>query len=183
MNTDRSPDRPTFAHLESRPIDPVFHSVYEAGPFTKCVECKESFIEDDLLLPYIIMKVFVHTEVIIELALCWDCRTHMQNELSRESEQSMTRFLADHFHSHESIESCAFCPRMRDTCRSYSIYAFCIGDQMIVSQYPIMICDLCEELMQELMSNQTRGWQDNFMDRHFSGPSLELDPKMYPILI
>ncbi len=183
MSTDQNPERPIFTQLESRPLDPVFHSFYQAGPFTNCIECKERFVAGSSYLPYLIMKTYVHTEVIIEIAICWNCRSQMQSELSQQSEQSIRKFLAEKFRSEAHIESCAVCNRKRDKCRSYSIYAFCNGEEMFVGQYPFMACDQCEEVMQELLSEETRGWQDDFMDRHFSGPSLQIDPKLYPMLI
>ena len=183
MYEDKDPTRPHFVSLESKPLDPIFHSDYEERPFSRCIECDEAFVAEDALLPYSIMKAFVHTETIVELAICWNCQARWRDEISRESKQSISEFLEGRFRPLATIESCALCSRKRENCRAYSVYACCIRQEVVGSKHPFMICDTCEEAMQELLSDETRGWQGDFMDRHFSGPSLEADTPVLPVLV
>jgi len=183
MNGRKGDDIRKLFDVGTRPIDPIFESVYEGGPFRRCLECEGPFFDGGQELFYVIMKVFVHDETIVELAMCEKCRSRMRQEISDKSKEAITRFIAERFRPSATIDSCAICQRRRDTCRSATVYAYCFGSRMIVHDYPLMICDRCEETIQEMMSDETRGWQQDFMDRHFSGPSLEVGPKLSPVLI
>lgn len=65
-------------------IPPIFKSVEFDGPFQKCLICNREFYHDDQT-PYVIEKLFVRAEAIVEMAVCLNCLTEMNGEMSEES--------------------------------------------------------------------------------------------------
>ena len=65
-------------------IPPIFQSVEFDGPFQKCLICNREFYHDDQT-PYVIEKIFVRAEAIVEMAVCLNCLTEMNGEMSEES--------------------------------------------------------------------------------------------------
>ncbi len=65
-------------------IPPIFQSVEFDGPFQKCLICNREFYHDDHS-PYVIEKIFVRAEAIVEMAVCLNCLMEMNGEMSEES--------------------------------------------------------------------------------------------------
>ncbi len=182
---DRSDEdtRVVFMGFEKRPTDPVFHSAYSEEVFKHCTICEKQFAQGAIHRHHVVMKTFVHDETILELAICEQCREAMASEVSTESRQQMDAFARPRMRYRGTIDLCALCDRPRTDCRSWTVYAHCIGADMFVDGFPFMFCDRCENTIQELLSEDTRGWQDDFIDQHFSGPDIALDPTCKPVLI
>lgn len=164
-------------------IDPMFHSAYSKAPFKSCLICDKKFVQGAVRRQYIIMKTFVHNETIVELAVCERCRQAMSKQTSTESRKRITAFFEKHLRLCGSYDKCGICSRNRLECRSYTLYAYCVGQEMVTHSYPFMLCDRCEEEAQELMSAQTRGWQDDFMDKYSCGPDPAVKPERVPLLV
>ena len=57
---------------------------------------------------------------------------------------------------------------------SYSIGGVLLGNEMQFDPYPLCLCGECEEEIQELLSKQTRGTWDDFVETHFEGPPADV---------
>ena len=72
------------------------------------------------------------------------------------------------------IEKCAACQKSRHEMISYSIGGVLLGNEMQFDPYPLCLCGECEEEIQELLSKQTRGTWDDFVETHFEGPPADV---------
>lgn len=72
------------------------------------------------------------------------------------------------------IDKCAACQTPRTQMESYSLGGVLLGMEMLFDPYPLCLCDKCEEEIQELLSKQTRGMWDDFVDTHFEGPPADV---------
>ena len=85
-------------------------------------------------------------------------------------------------------DNCIVCGVHRDDCHRYSLAGVCQAEQLVVQvtplgQTPMMVCEKCEEQMNELISQETRDSWDRFVEEHLDGPpGVELDsPTTFPI--
>lgn len=181
----KEPIRPSVAPLSYnfKPIDPLFHSAYSKRAFEECLICNRPLASGTVQPAYFIMKTFVHDETIVELAVCAPCRTRMAKDISAASTKALSAFFAERLQLSGTIASCAICHQLRGSVRSSTLYAYCLGRDMLVGSYPFMLCDHCEEEAQDLMSEETRGWQNDFIEQYFSGPGSSVDPHRVPLLI
>ena len=200
---DQTPQeyQPTFlAHRVS--IPKLFQSVEKEGLFTECIECGENLL--DTGRQYVIEKVFRGTEPIIELAMCLNCRDRSGECMSAESAQSIQSFFesrvnfsdriyqlllqrgpdADQDSVDDWVDRCMFSGELRSEMREYQVVALCEGKEMIRDFFPIMISGQIMEELSSLLSEQTKGWMDDFIDTNFGMPPEFCEPPgVRPVLI
>jgi hypothetical protein len=155
-------------YLPKIPSD--LHSVYEAGPFTRCNVCEEPLRELGL---YEIQKVYRGKEVIFEVALCHRCGEELVRELSQESLEAMKGFLFANFRPTPEAEHCHFCGFPRGLFANYTVVAACEGSALLLPR--IVMCERCGERLSELLSRKTREVQSDFVRDHFPGVPADLD--------
>ena len=87
------------------------------------------------------------------------------------------------------LDYCLMCGTERKKCHRYSLAGLCRDNEVVaqvtpVSQTPVMVCDKCEQGMDNLISQQTRDSWDRFVEEHFDGPpGVESDvPGSYPMV-
>jgi len=183
------------------PIPPEFHSLEKDGPFETCLKCERNVRESDQ--PYLIERVFRFSEPIIEYAMCEACVSASQSELSEESRQAITQYVLEQFDFRGRLErlrewnetdgedtseftgACVVSGQNADECRERQIAAWCHGDRMRVDHvFPLMISGSAIEELNELLSEQTRGWIDDFVGDSFGMPPEFCDsPNFRPVLI
>ena len=73
------------------PIPRDFHSLENGGLFEKCLKCEIDLLHSEQ--PYLIERVFVQQEPIVEYAMCEACVLKSQGELSVESRQAVTSYM------------------------------------------------------------------------------------------
>lgn len=85
-------------------------------------------------------------------------------------------------------DSCILCGIDRDECHRYSLAGVCQDSKLVVQvtpigQTPMMVCEKCEEKMNDMISQETRDSWDKFVQEHFDGPpGVELDsPANFPM--
>ncbi|MCR9200583.1 MAG: hypothetical protein NXI04_18250 [Planctomycetaceae bacterium] len=85
-------------------------------------------------------------------------------------------------------DNCIVCGIDRDSCHRYSLAGVCQDSQLVVQvtplgQTPMMVCEKCEEKMNDLISQETRDSWDRFVEEHLDGPpGVELDsPSTFPM--
>lgn len=152
--------------------------------------------------PYVIERAIRHypqmelDNVVFEYALCAQCMSGLEKELSRESMMRMATYMRENMdpaarpqwqpEELEEDEELAPPPPPLDTERwvgtcavkntpaeqltEYSMHARCLGDRIIPEVFPYMISGNAQDEIMELLSNKSLGFLDDFTDRHFSGP-------------
>jgi len=174
------------------PIPKVFHSVYEEGPFSRCIICSTNLLEP--ACEYMIEKVFRGTEVIVEYAMCQRCAEQLGSELSRESTERIERYLAERVdwagrvrrlaeHLAESgdtgddiepwIERCLITGLPRRELEAYQICAKCRGSRVERTLLPFVVADQAIREVGKLLSRKTRDRLDDFV-----GDYLGMDPEL-----
>ena len=190
------PPEPKFV-----PIPSEFHSLENDGPFNKCLKCEAELLQSGM--PYLIERVFVQQEPIVEYAMCEACVMASQSELSVESRQAVTDYMlsnldvsqrlgrlsewAEHGSddASELMNRCLFSGTRAEDCREKQIAAWCQGDQMRVDHvFPMMISGVAIEELNGVLSEKTRGWIDDFVGDNFGMPPEFCDnPDFRPVLI
>ncbi len=190
------PPEPKFV-----PIPSEFHSLENDGPFNKCLKCEAELLQSGM--PYLIERVFVQQEPIVEYAMCEACVMASQSELSVESRQAVTDYMLSNLDvsqrlgrlsewaeqgsddASELMNRCLFSGTRAEDCREKQIAAWCQGDQMRVDHvFPMMISGVAIEELNGVLSEKTRGWIDDFVGDNFGMPPEFCDnPDFRPVLI
>lgn len=155
--------------------------------------------------PYLIERVFRGTEPIIEYALCEACVEAAQQELSQESREAVARYLGERVDFAARLErlrnlqdaadedldpeswfsQCAVTGHNASDSRERQIAAWCEGSQMRIDHaLPLMLAGPALEELQEVLSEKTRGWMNDFVSDNFGMPPEFCDePDVRPILL
>lgn len=163
----------------------LFHSHETGAPFAFCFSCSLPLQENEQ--PFLVSKSFHRGECVFEYALCEDCRGHLCEEFSEESQRNLANFFESRTELlHRSdrlygtweigawVEKCAFCDAPRDGAESYSMGGLFMANGILFDPYPLCICSKCEESVQECLSKATRDIWDDFLASHFDGPPANL---------
>jgi hypothetical protein len=190
------PPEPSFV-----PIPQDFHSLESDGLFEKCLKCEMELLNSGS--PYLIERVFVQQEPIVEYAMCEACVLASQSELSAESRQAVTDYMLSNIdvgqrlerlsawteeggdNASELMDRCLFSGTLATESREKQIAAWCLGDQMRVDHvFPLMISGVAIEELNGVLSEKTRGWIDDFVGDNFGMPPEFCDnPDFRPVLI
>lgn len=84
-----------------------------------------------------------------------------------------------------ALGSCAICAKLKNECHRYSLGTACLGGSLITGApdsenlgSPFLICENCEQGLNECVSAQTRDAWDRFVEENFDGPpELAVDPR------
>ena len=174
-----------------------FYPFLEDRPFERCLICECELLTGNV--HYLIEKAWKGTEVIFEYAICMGCADGQQEELSQESLQNITKyFMAQPHFMRRPFEisswptddpgrwtrQCALTKRPRTEIESYQMFGHFRGDKMILSVYPLLICDAATEALAEKLSKKTRDSLDDFVGE-FLGlpPEFEIAPEDMPLVL
>ena len=122
----------------------------------------------------------------------------MAQEFSDESQQALTGFFTQRI-EHEKrsqlfsschlidpwIQKCAACDTPRRETTTHSLGGILLGEAMVYDPYPVCLCGTCEEEIQSLLSHQTLGIWDDFVQTNFDcppGQQLDLPTRDRPAL-
>ncbi len=177
------------------PIPSEFHNSETGLPFHHCLVCECNLMAETQ--PYSIERAIRHypemklKSVVFEYALCAQCMTNMENELSDMTKLAIKLFFSakldlrnrpkweatfdengvlQPFNVSEWIETCAVNSLPRKELYEYSLFARCIGDRIIPEVVPYMISGPAQDELIALFSKESLGFMNDFTDRHFSGP-------------
>ena len=183
-------------------IPRLFESVEKEAPFAECLQCGRNLLDSDC--QYVIEKVFRGTEAIIELAMCLNCRDQSSQSMSAESAEAMQIFFDDRVNFsgriHELlaqrepgndptsiddwVDRCLFSGQPRSEMREYQIVALCAGKEVIRDFFPIMISGEVIKELADVLSDETKGWMDDFIETNFGMPPEFCEPPEFrPVLI
>ena len=184
-------------------IPKQFYSAYTDRPFVHCIDCGVVLLESEDI--YSIIKDYVHSEVVFEMAICLGCAGRLRESYSRESLERINGALVTMFREapsvpegvdlldvwEEGVSECLICQKSRSACRSYEVVTACTGSRMLLvcepqqaARSPFMICDDCGRQLNELISKETRDSWNRFVEEHYDGPpGIESpEPHFEPIL-
>lgn len=190
------PPEPKFV-----PIPQDFHSLESDGLFEKCLKCEVELLNSGS--PYLIERVFVQQEPIVEYAMCEACVLESQAELSAESRQAVTDYMLSNIdvgqrlerlsewaedggeNASELMDRCLVSGTPASESREKQIAAWCLGDRMRVDHvFPLMISGVAIEELNGVLSEKTKGWIDDFVGDNFGMPPEFCDnPDFRPVLI
>ena len=174
---------------------------FEGNPFSECKVCGAELLESGRM--YMIEKaVKVYPDnlgetVVFEHAICLACADEMSNQLSKDSREAVQKYFqqvaqqlqTEAFLNDEEIqvnsESCLVSKKPVSACTEYQRYATCKGDKLFEgAQPPFALSGEVMEEIQDLLSEETRDFLDNFMETHFGiPPEWEGKPSPRPLLI
>ena len=174
-----------------------FYPFLEDRPFERCLICERELLTGDV--HYLIEKAWKGTEVIFEYAICIACTECQQEELSLESLQNISKYFMAQPHfmrrprevmnwpAEEPVrwtQCCALTNRPREEIENYQIFGHFRGNKMILSVYPLLICDEATEALAERLSKKTRDSLDDFVGE-FLGmpPEFEIAPEDRPLVL
>lgn len=143
-----------------------FHSDYEGRPFQTCTRCGEMLAQ--IAEGYQIFKLFRQGEAIYEYVLCHPCHAGIVEQFSGESRERLEEFHRQRVSLHLGRWKCAVCGNARgeEGEREFSLTGACQGHRLI---HELMLCGGCRHEMQGLLSRETRGVWDRFVDENLPG--------------
>ena len=151
---------------EPTDIPREFHSEYEERPFQSCTRCGEMLAE--IAEGYQVFKLYRGGEAIYEYALCHPCHAGAVREFSVESRQRLEAYHRQRVSLNLGRGKCAVCGNARGEGGEpeFSLTAACQGHRLL---HALMVCGLCRQEMQSLLSKETRKVWDRFVNENLPG--------------
>ena len=155
-------------------IPPRFYSEYEERPFLTCTRCGETLRDFDE--GYQVAKIIKNGECTMEYAICVPCHERMLEEFSEESRRNMEEFQSKNVNPDLGPDTCAVCCTEGEDLEreEYALAAACHQLDLL---HAIMICGMCSEKMQDLVSKHTKGVWDKFFEENFPGVPADALPQ------
>lgn len=175
--------------FDSIEIPEEFFSYDTGAPFEKCIVCEKKVRQKNEV--YLVEKAykqypgFKAKDVIFEYAMCMNCAQTLRNELSEESLRKIDQFMmqrVDMIARNEElsevttaniepwISHCMVSGKPRENCSEYQIHGICENDRLVFMNSPFIISDEVMNEMSMLLSNDTLGQMDDFIDRYLGPP-------------
>ena len=159
-------------------IPEILHSLYSKGPFEKCSICERPILEGDT--PYEIQKVWRGKETLFEYALFQSCGLDLVRSYSKESVRKIQVFFENRFQPDAGHDLCHFCgTKAKPGQHDLSMMAMCLGFFLLAP--PVVICEACNESLNEGLSKQTKESYGDFIDTNFPGIPAEWEVPTAPI--
>ncbi|MGB0582806.1 MAG: hypothetical protein ACPGVU_24235 [Limisphaerales bacterium] len=176
------------------PVPEVFWSFETEAPLRTCLVCSKNLIDSGE--QYLIEKAFSKREVMFEYALCLPCHTCLAKELSENSMKLITNYFEEHVlpEQRRARISAAFdgtvqpwlshCLVTHKPIREddeYQIHGMCFGNELVLDEMPHAISGEALDAIMNLLSNQTKGFINDFTGKHFGVPTGADLPKFLPL--
>lgn len=180
-------------------IPKILHSVEKDMPFRNCINCGAELLFSNQ--HYVIEKVIKNNEVIIELAMCLECRGEQSDDgMSEASAKTLQSFVKDNIDFENRLrlmsqvsdsdsidpwlERCVLSDQPSQIFSEYQIVALCRGPWIQRDFYPALISGPSVEALSDLLSKETRDWMDDFVGSNFGMPSEFCEPPSFtPVLL
>lgn len=179
------------------PTPESLHSEETGRPFSHCYDCGGSLLDSDN--GHVLQKVYHKGEVIMEIAICAPCHSKLQASYSIESRERLWNFFLDHADFAKRAEKfrpipvgginpwinhCFTCGATRASCDEFAVAAHCLGADLIYGETPIMMCARCMEELMSLLSAETLGVYDDWLERCLPmAPANPLDGSPIRVLV
>ena len=165
-------------------IPEKFHNSLSEKNFIECSICKADLSHPNT--EYLIEKAYkrfagnLGEELLFEVAVCFDCASHMRGELSKESLANIQEFFAKKSMEQKLanatpdpsvlLDQCLLSGKDLDSMKEYQIYAHCRGGELADPHSYYMLSDDIIENIQELLSDHTRDQLQKFSDDNVGMP-------------
>lgn len=141
--------------------------------------------------PYMVEKVIRtnpvsgQRETVFAFAVCMECSEEMKSQISKESMEAISQYLAERVDFSRRLELAASNPELFEQealshClvsgvnvkeeAEYQLAACCYGDQMILGIWPYALSGSTAAELGSLLSQETLGFLDDFYGQHFGMP-------------
>ncbi|MEP4095617.1 hypothetical protein [Reichenbachiella sp.] len=155
-------------------IPKLFYADITGAPMDKCISCECNLLDGNV--PYMIEKALKPYDglrsysTIFEYAMCMDCMTGYQSKISSQSMQSINEYFASHIDiegrkkliTNESytdlapwVNRCVVKNLEAEDLAECQIYGQCLGDQLVMGDYPYMLSGVAMDEVVELLSPET----------------------------
>lgn len=174
-------DLPPLGPVPFVPIPKVFHSAETDMPFEKCISCDLELGDDGT--EYLIEKGFVKGETAFEYAMCHACHQKISTELSPASMKRIAHYFGERIdlvkrrqailerdpeNWEDWISDCLLSGKPLGD--EYQIYGQCDGGDLVLAYLPYAICGEELENIAQILSKETRGRIDEFVDDFLGVP-------------
>ena len=169
-------------------IPQLFHSHDSDSLFTHCLCCDEPILESGH--EYVIEKAYTSysnydvSDTVFEYAMCLECLMQLQSQMSKDSLQRVEAYFEQHVDVHERmlmadqenvdvydrLSTCMVKGTPINELKEYQVFGLFRQDQMLLGPFPYMIGGEAMDEIAQLLSNETLGEIDGFMDSHFGLP-------------
>ncbi len=158
-------------------IPELFRSFLSNKPIENCIMCEKYLLEPGT--NYFIEKAFKDDFVEVEYAICMDCAENMKGSMSVQSLANienyfLTRmqFMQENMYALQEQEvdpelfltKCAIKGTPREELNEYQIAGFFNGSNLNMVTFPFLISGEAAEEINELLSKETKGEIDGFID-------------------
>lgn len=183
-------------------IPRIFFSDLTGALLEKCISCERKLLEDNV--NYVIEKAlkmlygYKSYSTIFEYAMCLKCAEKMRGNISSKSMQNIHQYFVENVDFNQfndqqvtgsngvieqRIEKCIVKGKYAEELNECQIYAQCIGDKMVLSEFPYMMSGEAMDEIVGLMSSETLDDLNNLKDE-LVGPSefqdlLKSGPKVF----
>jgi hypothetical protein len=148
--------------FQPQPIPKQLYSDYLQEPFKECLICERELTKDMI---YKIQKSFNGKECVMEAATCLFCMEEMMKEMSKESQENLTKYFENvQFYGENHCELCA---TDISKVQRRIVAGICQGIYLV--HRVENLCENCLLEAQELLSEQTRDYRQRFRERYFPG--------------
>lgn len=184
-------------------IPKVFNSDLTGAPFNHCISCDKKILDDNS--PYVIEKALKtygslnSYSTIFEYAMCMPCVNNLKGNISELSMQRMNEYFMQNVNFQkkmsqmenlsedtiiERLNSCLVNDLPVSEINECQVYAYCIGDKLIVQEFPYMVSGQALDEIVELLSPETLDDLDRLKNELVGGPSefqdlLQSGPKVF----
>ncbi|MEP4077816.1 hypothetical protein [Haloferula sp.] len=174
-------DLPPLGPVPFVPIPKIFHSAETDQPFDKCISCSCELGGDGT--GYLIEKGFVKEETAFEYAMCFECHQKIATELSPASMKRIEHYFGERIDLEERrseiterdpkdweqwISRCVLSGK--ELGDEFQIYGQCDGGDLVLAYLPYAICGEELENIAQILSKETRGRIDEFVDDFLGVP-------------
>ncbi len=168
----------------------------------KCISCESKLLDGEV--NYVIEKAlkmlhgYKSYSTIFEYAMCMNCARNMKGHISAKSMQNMQKYFMENvdFNQFENvidengipnidyrIEKCIVNGKYAEELSECQIYAQCIGDKLVIGEFPYMMSGQAMDEIVALLSAETLDDLNSLKDK-LIGPSefqdlLKSGPKVF----
>jgi len=158
-------------------IPKQFLSYLSQKPIENCIKCEKYLLDDRTV--YFIEKAIKNGEVEFEYAICSDCAEKMKGTMSEESVQNMENYFMDNSQIKEYqhrlmneeelspqdfLGNCVVTGTPLEETEEYQLVGVFEGDKVYPYAIPFAISFQATEIINGLLSKQTKDEMDGFID-------------------
>ncbi len=184
-------------------IPPIFRNHLTGDYLDRCISCDTYLLAGGI--PYFIEKAvrqypgFSAADALFEYAICMDCALKMRQELSKISLERIEQYFEQRVNvwnryqtlsaqtsedPQQWLSHCMITGKPMSALSEYQIFAQCEGKSLILTGMPYMLSGEVLDEISELLSDQSRGEINRFIDEHFGIPPELKEPlKDQPFLL